>query len=417
MTSEWREVRLGDLVDLLTGYPFQSKSYVEDAFAPRLLRGDNVGPGSLRWEGVKRWPEQMAVDLNQYWLREGDVVLAMDRPWIEAGLKYASVRRSDLPSLLVQRVARLRGTTDLETSFLRYLIGSSAFTKHILGVQTGTTVPHISPSQIKSFLFRLPPVQVQRAIAHILGTLDDKIDLLCRMNQTLEETARMLFKSWFVRSLGANAKHLPIQTLLDAGMLQIGDGYRAKNSEMASEGIPFARAGNVNNGFRFDDEDLLGEDAIRSARDKLSQAWDVVFTSKVTVGRFAVVYPTTRRFVYSPQLCFWRSLDHERLNPMFLLCWMRSSAFIDQVATVSGQTDMALYVNLRDQRRMRIALPTPAAQREFGHTVRAIVERVEINENQMATLAETRDTLLPKLLSGALRIPDVERFLASEVRS
>jgi type I restriction enzyme, S subunit len=185
---------------------------------------------------------------------------------------------------------------------------------------------------------------------------------------------------------------------------------------MASEGIPFARAGNVNNGFRFGDQDLLGEEAIRTAGDKVSEPWDVVFTSKGTVGRFAVVYPTTRRFVYSPQLCFWRSLDHERLNPIFLLCWMRSSAFLDQVAAVSGQTDMALYVNLRDQRRMRMTLPSPAAQRELDHSLRPVVNRVELNERQVTTLAEARDTLLPKLLSGSLRIPEVERFLSSEVR-
>src|SRR5947208_40431 len=77
-------------------------------------------------------------------LREGDVVLAMDRPWIEAGLKYASVRRCDLPSLLVQRVSRLRGTGRLDTRFLKYVIGGRAFTEYILGVQTGTAVPHIS---------------------------------------------------------------------------------------------------------------------------------------------------------------------------------------------------------------------------------------------------------------------------------
>ena len=123
----------------------------------------------------------------------------MDRPWIEAGLKYSLVREPDLPALLVQRVARLRGCERLDTRFLYYVIGCRDFTQYVISVQTGTAVPHISAQQIKEFTFPLPPLSEQRVIAHILGTLDDKIELNRRMNETLEAMARALFKSWFVR--------------------------------------------------------------------------------------------------------------------------------------------------------------------------------------------------------------------------
>ncbi len=99
MAGEWTHTHLGDVTDLLTGFPFKSEHYVEDLSAPRLLRGDNVAQGVLRWDGAKRWPTNGANDVVPYQLREGDVILAMDRPWIEAGLKYASVRSSDLPML------------------------------------------------------------------------------------------------------------------------------------------------------------------------------------------------------------------------------------------------------------------------------------------------------------------------------
>jgi type I restriction enzyme S subunit len=198
MTSDWARVSLGQVVDILTGFPFKSEHYVDDSEAPRLLRGDNIAQGTLRWDGVKRWPLSQAEDLKSYWLIAGDVVLAMDRPWIDAGLKYASIREVDLPVLLVQRVARLRGTEKLDGKFLRYIIASRAFTEYVLAVQTGTAVPHISSGQIKGFQFSLPPTNEQRAIAHILGTLDDKIELNQRMSETLEGIARVLFKSWFV---------------------------------------------------------------------------------------------------------------------------------------------------------------------------------------------------------------------------
>src|SRR5690242_15025931 len=115
MAGDWPLVRLGEVSDLLTGFPFKSTRYVDDSFSPRLLRGDNVGQGVLRWDGAKRWPVESAGQTTAYELREGDVIVAMDRPWIEAGLKYASVRRPDLPCLLVQRVARLRGTSRMDS--------------------------------------------------------------------------------------------------------------------------------------------------------------------------------------------------------------------------------------------------------------------------------------------------------------
>lgn len=196
--SEWRSVRLGDEADLLTGNPFKSDSYIDDTSQPRLLRGDNIAQGWLRWDGVKRWPIAATSGLDAYWLERGDVVLAMDRPWIDAGLKYAAVNESDLPALLVQRVCRIRGGETLDTGFLRYVIGGNDFTNHVLAVQTGTAVPHISRKQIEEFEFLAPDLEEQRKIARILGALDDKIELNRRMNETLEAMARAIFQSWFV---------------------------------------------------------------------------------------------------------------------------------------------------------------------------------------------------------------------------
>lgn len=97
----WREVTLGDHVDLVTGFPFKSAEFEnESEGASRLLRGDNIGQGTLRWEGARFWPVSKATDHAAMRLRVGDVVLAMDRPWISAGLKWAVVKTSDLPALL-----------------------------------------------------------------------------------------------------------------------------------------------------------------------------------------------------------------------------------------------------------------------------------------------------------------------------
>jgi restriction endonuclease S subunit len=123
----WKATTLGADIDLLPGFAFKSAQYTENNKDIRLLRGDNIIQGRLRWDDVKRWPANDTESYEHYQLREGDVVLAMDRPWVRAGLKHATISADDLPCLLVQRTARLRGGANLDNRFLMYLIGSAAF--------------------------------------------------------------------------------------------------------------------------------------------------------------------------------------------------------------------------------------------------------------------------------------------------
>ena len=190
--------RFQDHVDLLAGFPFRSASYTTHPAAVRLVRGDNVIQGRLRWDSAMRWPMDQVDGIERYRLELGDVVVAMDRPWIEAGLKYARIGKGDLPALLVQRVSRLRGKGGLDQNFLYSLIGSREFTDHVLAVQTGTAVPHISSGQILDFRFRLPLLGEQRAIAGVLRALDEKIEQNRQTAQALERLAQSIFRAWFV---------------------------------------------------------------------------------------------------------------------------------------------------------------------------------------------------------------------------
>ena len=167
----WTQTTLGAEIDLLAGFAFKSKEYTNADKDVRLLRGDNIIQGSLRWEDVKKWSSNDTGDYDRYRLQDGDVVLAMDRPWVKAGLKHATITTDDLPCLLVQRTARLRGGPNLENRFLMYLIGSRGFTEHILGIQTGIGVPHISGQQIKDFIFSRPPLDDQTKMATKLECL------------------------------------------------------------------------------------------------------------------------------------------------------------------------------------------------------------------------------------------------------
>lgn len=169
-----QETSLGAEIELLAGFAFPSSRYTVEGSSVRLLRGDNIMQGYMRWDDAKKWPIDDCNQYSRFGLKEGDVVLAMDRPWVKAGLKRAQITEDDLPCLLVQRTARLRPKSEMNQGFLFHLVGSQAFSQHLLAVQTGIGVPHISGKQIESFRFMCPPLADQIKIADALDNL--KVD-------------------------------------------------------------------------------------------------------------------------------------------------------------------------------------------------------------------------------------------------
>lgn len=196
--------------------------------------------------------------------------------------------------------------------------------------------------------------------------------------------------------------------LIRQGKLVVGDGYRAMNTELGVPGIPFARAGNIRDGFSFEGADCFPIADLDRVGIKRSEPGDVVFTSKGSVGRFAFVRESTDPFVYSPQLCFWRSLDHGFLLPEFLFYWMHSRRFITQVEAVMNQTDMAAYVSLRNQRNFTVDIPPLPVQHRIADILSAYDDLIENNNRRMALLEESIH-LLYREWFVYLRFPGHER--------
>lgn len=173
----WKRTTFEAHIDLLSGFAFKSENYSNSNSNSdiRLLRGDNIEPGRLRWREAKKWPATAATDLEKYYLEAGDFVIAMDRTWISSGLKVAEIQEKDLPCLLVQRVSRIRARKSLEQTLLRQYFSGHNFECYVKAVQTETAVPHISAQQIKEFPLLLPPLAEQKRIAQILSTWDQAI--------------------------------------------------------------------------------------------------------------------------------------------------------------------------------------------------------------------------------------------------
>ncbi len=303
-------------------------------------------------------------------------------------------------------VAVMRLADSTETHFVQQCLLSRPL-QHLMDVWCNTTVQAtLNLKEIRQLPLPWPPKQSRDAIAAFGKALDDKIELNRRMNATLETMARALHQCWFDTHANDVEDRL-VQELIDDRILLIGDGYRAKNTEFSPDGLPFIRAGNLKlDGLDLAGAEVLSAHSVAAAGHKIGKVGDVAFTSKGTVGRITRVSPRTGQFVYSPQVCFWRSLAPDKLHPNVLYRWMNTEDFNRQVAAVSTQTDMAPYVSLQDQRKMVIHLPPAGAQQEIAKLLVPIDERITANADQSRTLATLRDTLLPKLLSGELSVGD-----------
>ncbi len=167
----WATVDQLTFVDV--GYAFKSNEFATEGI--RLLRGENIEPGRLRWDDTRYWPEEKLADYRSLLVQGGEIILAMDRPLVTAGLKLARVSHRDLPCLLVQRVARMRCINREMEDFLYVAMQTHPFEQHLLGGQTGTQLPHISGSGIASFVAPLPPLAEQR---RIVTEVDRRLSLL-----------------------------------------------------------------------------------------------------------------------------------------------------------------------------------------------------------------------------------------------
>jgi len=143
----WEKVKFEDEVEFLTGFAFKSADFKDSGI--KLCRGINVLPNTLDWNDTAYWNEKELEKYSRFKILQNDILVAMDRPWISTGFKITLVKENDPNMLLVQRVARLRVKESFGANFLFQILSMPEFKKHCR--ITETTVPHISPTDFKSF--------------------------------------------------------------------------------------------------------------------------------------------------------------------------------------------------------------------------------------------------------------------------
>lgn len=400
--SQWPEVTLGDHVDLLSGFAFKSKQFTDDPQDIPLVKGANVHQGFIDWETAKRWPSTNVNKLEKYFFAPNDVVLAMDRPWIEAGLKWAWIRPEHPKALLVQRVSRMRGLCDLDTRFLRYIVGSPQFTDYIRPIVTGVNVPHISGSQIKGFTFRLPPLPTQHKIASILSAYDDLIENNTRRIAILEEMAQAIHREWFVNFRFPGHENVK---LVDSPLGKIPEGWEATTLGAVSENFDRLRKPLS----KMQRADMKGPYPYYGAARVFDYIDDYIFDGKylLTAEDGSVITPDRKPVLQLAYDKFWVNNHTHVLRGI-------APVSTDYLFLALSDTDVSPYVtgaaqpkiNQRNLNSIPMRVGNEAVMQRFDKMVDPCIGGMRTLKRKNECLRTTRDLLLPKLISGKLDVED-----------
>ena len=433
MGTEWREFAIGDIAEIVGGgTPSTSDPANFDGDIPWITPKDlSDHPFRFVSRGERNITEQGLKNSSARLLPAGAVLLTTRAP-----VGYVAIASAPLATNQGFRSLLVREGFDNE--FVYYLLKANreALKSHA----SGTTFGELSGSTLKQLRFLFPPLPEQRAIAHILGTLDDKIELNRRMSETLEAMARALFKAWFVDfepvrakmegrwhrgeslpGLPAHLYDLFPDRLVDSELGEIPEGWELVSLPELIEINPPRplRKGKV--APYLDMANMPTRGHAPSGISERAFVSGVRFTNGDTL--VARITPSLENgktafvdFLQDGQVG-WGSTEYIVLRPKpplpeeFAYCLARSETFRD--FAIQNMTGTSGRQRVQVDSLLHFRLPrAPAAVAEvFGSMVKPLFARSSAAVRESRTLAALRDALLPKLISGKLRLKDAERFV------
>ena len=246
-TDAWEQRKLGEVANLLTGFPFESKKFVREGI--KLVRGMNVKRGYLDFseELCECWSSSQG--LENYLLNSGDILIQMDGALI--GKSYAKIKENQLPALLVQRVTRVRIQNQISDGSFVYQQIQKGFLTYIKGTKTETAVPHLSLNDIESFEIATPSVDEEKKIGAFFESLDHLITLHQRKYDKLQVLKKAMLEKMFPKN-GSSVPEIRFKGFTDAweqrklgeiAVFSKGVGY-SKN-DLCEEGTPIILYGRL----------------------------------------------------------------------------------------------------------------------------------------------------------------------------
>jgi type I restriction enzyme S subunit len=393
--GEWRECKISEIADVIGGGT--PKTEIEEYWngnIPWLAPRDLTGYSNVYISHGDRFITEMGLKNSSTKLMPKGSVLLTSR----APIGYVAIAQNEIcTNQGFKSLVPKNGVCISE--FLYYWIKNSVDYLQQLG--SGTTFAEISGSVVKDIDISLPPLEEQKAIAEVLNSLDDKIDLLHRQNKTLEEMAQTLFRQWFIEEAREEWEVVKLDNILT-----ITSSKRVFYSEYVSNGVPFYRSKEIielHNTGQTKGELYISEDRYNEIVDKFGPvvSGDVLLTS---VGTLGIPYRVNQddRFYFKDGNLTWFK-DFTKLPSLIILYWLKSDIGKEELDAIAiGSTQAALTIN--SLKSIQLALPPIDIINKLEEQLIVIDNKLQANLKQIKTLENMRDTLLPKLMSGEVRV-------------
>lgn len=395
--SGWRERRLGDLLRIKHGYAFAGEHIVTDDNGKVLVTPGNFAIGGGWKPSYKKFYSGEVPE--DYILSEGDLVVTMTDLSKEVdtlGYSAKVPKEKRLTFLHNQRIGLVTDISkDADPEFLYWVMRTAEYRAAIVGTASGSTVSHTSPSRIYEHTFDCPEPNEQRAIASVLSSLDAKIDMLHRQNKTLEAMAETLFRQWF---LDGDGTPIPVTDIIDFNpSLSLKKGQSAPYLEMKNlqetSSIPDGiRYREFTSGMRFKNGDTLL--ARISPCLENGKCCYVQCMKEDEVG-----WGSTEFIVMRSKKGYSRFLSY---------ALAKSSDFIDFAANTLAGTSGRQRAQVDIVKEFQLVRPDASTVETVNAQLDEFAKRIDLNHRQIISLTTLRDTLLPKLMSGEVRVEEIK---------
>lgn len=387
--SEWKEYLLEEVIEKFIDYRGKTPNKTESGIP--LITAKVVKAGAILTPN-----EFISPDDYDSWMSRGlpeinDIVLTTEAPLGEVALI------KDKNVALAQRIITLRGKKEyVFNPFLKYYFQDNVGQHELQSRASGTTVFGIKASVLKKVPVRLPPLEEQKRIAAVLSSLDDKIDLLHRQNQTLEATAEALFRHWFIEQAQPDWEEGTIVDLIEFNPTRkLSKGTVAPYLEMSSLNETAFNPSNwydrpFSSGTKFMNGDTLLA-RITPCLENGKSAY-VTFLGKNQIG-----WGSTEYIIMRPK-------ESSNLHPFFAYIIARYRDFRDYAEGCLAGSSGRQRVDMNHLKDYEIKIPPIESIQNFNAVAESISSKLHLNFLQIRTLEALRDTLLPQLMRGGIRL-------------
>ena len=388
---------LYDVCDLVPGFAFKSENFGD--YKDKVIKIGDIVPPDVDMEHLP------GVDiscynkdkLKQYLVSSGDYVLAMTGSTIG---KVGRIRNGQ--AYINQRVLVFRPKDVVDSDYLYYVLSQPLFRQFVVNhADSETAKPNISASSTSKFSFNLPPIEIQRKIGGLLSALDDKIAINKAINKNLEATAQAIFKSWFI-DFEPFGGIMPADWKKDSlsNIAKYTNGLAMQNYRPVAGdiGLPVLKIKELRQGMCDTDSDLCSSEI---DKEFIIHDGDVIFSwsGSLLVDLWCGGICGLNQHLFK--------VTSDIYDKWFYYSWTQHHLVQFQTIASAKATTMG-HIKRGDLEKATVVIPSQEDYQSIGNLLRPIYDTIISNKVENKRLAEIRDALLPKLMSGEIDVSQVK---------